>query len=157
VISSTRKEEGEGMDKILLCLVGLPRSGKSTWAKDMEYRNEFYPVVNKDAIRLALHGRRYDQSREGHVHQACKLMITSLFLAGHKIVCLDETNTTEIRRNTCMSREWKVRFKVFATPKEECIRRAMTVGDIDIVPIIEKMSAQWEPLTEEEQTRIWKG
>lgn len=145
------------MDKILLALVGLPRSGKSTWVKEMEYRKEFYPVVSKDAIRLALHGRRYDQSQEGDVHRICNIMVQALFLSGHKIVCLDETNTTHIRRNTCLSREWKVRFKVFNTSEEECIRRANAIGDIDIIPIIEKMAAQWEPLTDEEQTRIWKG
>src|SRR5690554_6874569 len=32
---------------ILICTVGLPRSGKTTWA-----RKQSYPIVNPDSIRL---------------------------------------------------------------------------------------------------------
>jgi len=144
-------------NKILLCLVGLPRSGKSTWVKDMAYRNEFYPIVSKDSIRLALHGKRFDGEREAEVHHISKVMIRSLFNAGHSVVVLDETNTTTGRRNSCYSPDWEVRFKVFNTSDVECVRRAMAMKDYDIISVIERMSAQWEPLTEEEQTRIWKG
>ncbi len=145
------------MKDVLLCLVGLPRSGKTEWARDMAYRNEFYPIVNKDSIRLALHGRAFDETREEEVRRIARVMVTSLFLAGHKVVCLDETNITHLRRNEWMSRSWNVRLKVFNTSMEECIRRATSRGEKNIIPVIEKMAAQWEPLTEEEQSRIWKG
>jgi predicted kinase len=145
------------MKNILLCLVGLPRSGKSTWAGDMAYRNEFYPIVNKDSIRLALHGRAYDESREDEVRQMARVMVTALFIAGHTLVCLDETNITYIHRARWLSRSWDVRLKVFDTPMEECIRRAKKKAETDIIPVIEKMAVLYEPLTEEEQTRIWKG
>ncbi len=145
------------MRNILICLAGLPRSGKSTWAMDMSYRSEFYPIVNKDSIRQALHGRAFDETREDEVCRIATLMVTSLFIAGHEIVCLDETNITYARRCSWQSRSWDVRLKVFDTGMEECIRRAKARGERNIIPIIEKMAAQWEPLTEEEQTRIWKG
>ena len=35
----------------LIVMVGLPRSGKTTWA-----RKQGYPIVNPDSIRLAFHG-----------------------------------------------------------------------------------------------------
>ncbi len=48
--------------KKLICTVGLPRSGKSTWCK-----TQSYPIVNKDSIRLALHGQRYLQDAEKEI------------------------------------------------------------------------------------------
>lgn len=42
--------------KKLILTIGLPRSGKSTWAKQ-----QGCPVVNPDSIRLALHGKAYIQ------------------------------------------------------------------------------------------------
>jgi len=39
--------------KILILTVGLPRSGKSTWAA-----KKGFPIVSPDAIRLAMHGMR---------------------------------------------------------------------------------------------------
>ncbi len=145
------------MKNVLLMLVGLPRSGKSNWAMDMAYRNEFYPVVNKDSIRLALHGSVFREDREHEVCRIARISVTALFLAGHKVVCLDETNITYLRRCEWQTRSWDVRFMVFNTGKEECIRRAKARGEKLIIPVIEKMAAQWEPLNEEELTRIWKG
>lgn len=135
------------MASVLWCMVGLPRSGKSTWIKDMHYRNEFYPIVSKDAVRLALHGERFLVEKEDEVHRISRMMIHALFLAGHKVVVLDETNTTVKRRNQCRSEHWSVRFKVFSTSREECIRRAIATNDTVIVPIIERMARHFEPLT----------
>ncbi len=151
------KKERKDLRNVLICLAGLPRSGKSTWAMDMAYRCEFYPVVNKDSIRMALHGKPFDQDREDEVCRIARVSLTALFLAGHSVVCLDETNITYVRRCSWQSRSWDVRLKVFDTSAEECIRRAKARGEKNIIPIIEAMAAQWEPLTEEEQTRIWKG
>jgi predicted kinase len=117
----------------------------------MHYRNEFYPVVSKDAIRIALHGERFLEEREYEVHSISRTMVHALFLAGHRVVVLDETNTTTQRRNQCRSEHWSIRFKVFDTPKEECIRRALATNDTVIVPVIERMAAQFEPLTAEEK------
>jgi predicted kinase len=139
------------MKKELWCLVGLPRSGKSTWATKMGSRDELDPIVSKDAIRLALHGERFLAEREDEVHEISRVMIHALFLAGHRIVVLDETNTTIKRRNQCRSKYWTVRFKVFSTPKEECIRRALKTSDSVIIPVIERMAKQFEPLTPEEK------
>lgn len=136
--------------KELWCLVGLPRSGKTTWATDIG-GDYIYPIVSKDAIRLALHGERFLQEREGEVHEISRVMIHALFLAGHKVVVLDETNTTIKRRNECRSEHWSVRFKVFNTSEEECLRRAEAMNDTVIIPVIKKMAAQFEPLTAAEK------
>ena len=117
----------------------------------MHYRNEFYPIVSKDAVRLALHGERFLVEKEDEVHRISRIMIHALFLAGHKVVVLDDTNTTVNRRNQCRSKHWSVRFKVFNTSKEECLRRAEATNDTVIIPVIKKMAAQFDPLTDEEK------
>lgn len=133
------------MDELLLILtIGLPRSGKSTWAK-----SQGHPIVNPDSIRLALHGKDFISSSEPFVWAIAYNMARSLFIAGHKTVIIDATNTTAKRRN-----EWRWRFtdvriecKIFNTPKEECIKRAKSCGREDLIAVIEQMNERWENLS----------
>lgn len=133
-------------DKILIATVGLPRSGKSTWA-----RSQAYPVVNPDSIRLALHGQRFYGPAEPLVWATAKLMVRSLFLAGHKTIILDATNVERKRRDEWRSKEWGLFFKSIDTPKETCLDRAAAEADAEIVPVIERMAAGFEPLGSDER------
>src|SRR4051812_30122694 len=103
----------------LLVTVGLPRSGKTTWAQSTGH-----PIVCPDAIRLALHGQRFVPEAEPYVWAIAQTMVMALFLAGHKTVILDATNTTKERRKMWVSRNWMTKFRVFDTDENECIRRA---------------------------------
>lgn len=133
----------------LICTVGFPRSGKTTWA-----RTQGHPIVNPDSIRLSLHGQRFAVNAEPFVWAIAKVMVRSLFLSGHETVIVDATNTTRKRRDEWIDDGWTTLFKVIETPSGECIRRARSVGDTDIIPIIEKMAAQCELLSPEETTII---
>lgn len=126
---------------VLVVAVGLPRSGKSTWAL-----SQSCPVVSPDAIRLAIHGQRFNAPAEPFVWLVAKTMVRALFLAGHSMVIVDATNTTRKRRDDWQAAEWETRFKVISTPKEICIERALAKGDNEIIPIIERMALQFEPL-----------
>lgn len=137
-------------DKVLICLVGLPRSGKSTWARSQRY----YPIVNPDSVRLAIHGQRYIAEAEPFVWATVKAMVKALFLAGHSCVILDATNTTRKRRDEWQSSQWRTCFKAVGTSKEVCIERAIAEGDSEIIPVIERMAEQFETLGEDEQ--IWE-
>ena len=79
-----------------------------------------------------------------------KYMVKSLFIAGHEAVILDATNTTKQRRDEWKSKEWVRRYVGFHADKDECIRRAVLEGDIYIIPIIEKMAAQFQDVDDEE-------
>ena len=126
---------------ILILMVGLPRSGKSTWAREQNV-----PIVCPDAIRLALHGKRFLQSAEPLVWAMAHLMVESLFLAGHCTVILDATNNTRRRRKEWINPSaWKVQMKVIGTSGYKCIQRAQAEGDLDIIPVIERMAQQYEP------------
>lgn len=123
----------------LIRTVGLPRSGKSTWAKSTGL-----PIVNPDAIRLAIHGQPYFDNAEPLVWAFAKMMVRALFLAGHETVILDATNTTKRRRDEWEVKGWTTQDKIFDTSPSECIRRAKDGGREDLVPVIERMAAQWD-------------
>lgn len=133
----------------LICMVGLPRSGKTTWAKQ-----QMLPMVNPDSIRLALHGNRFIMQAEPFVWATAKCMVRALFLAGHDKVILDATNTTQKRRQEWVEpKEWKTYFKVIDTPADVCLARAKEANDAEIVAVIERMASQNEPL--DETCKLW--
>ena len=126
------------MNKLIMT-VGLPRSGKSTWAK--EQSEEFgCPIVNPDSIRLALYGQPFIAEGETMVWAIAKYMVTSLFLAGHTTVILDATNTTKKRRDEWLNPLWECEFKYFDTPQDVCIERAKSIGRVDLVYVIKQMA-----------------
>ena len=130
----------------LICTVGLPRSGKSTWA-----RKQGHPIVNPDSVRLAMHGQRFQALAEPFVWAVVHCMVKALFLAGHNVVILDATNTTKKRRDEWISKGWDTVFLVVGTLAHECIRRAKAEGDEVIIPVIERMYESYEALEGSEQ------
>ena len=131
------------MNKLILT-VGVPRSGKSTWA-----RKQGHPIVNPDSIRLALHGQAFIKEAEPHVWAIAKTMVNALFLAGHDTVILDATNTTRKRRDEWVG-DWEREFKVFDTPKVICMQRAMDSGRTDLLDVIGRMFDNYQPVEGDE-------
>ena len=130
------------MEEIILILtVGLPRSGKSTWAK-----TQGVPIVNPDAIRLALTGQAFRAESENFVWAIARCMVESLFGAGHTTVILDATNTTTARRDMWFSETWTRQYKVFDTPVDVCIQRAIDGKRMDLIPVIKRMQSLYEPV-----------
>lgn len=127
--------------KKLILTVGLPRSGKSTWAI-----RQGLPIVNRDAIRLALHGQEFISDSEDMVTAIETYMVKSLFLAGHDKVIVDATHISDKRRQRWRNEEWDIFYKTFDTSKAECIKRALDDDRENLVPIIEKMHEQFEPV-----------
>ena len=131
----------------LICTVGLPRSGKSSWA-----REQGAPIVNPDSIRLAIHGQAFISEAEPFVWATAKYMVKALFLAGHETVIVDATNTTRKRRDDWIG-DWSLRFKVFPATVAECLERVGTYEpDIQDVMkrVIARMGEQFEPLEDDE-------
>lgn len=134
---------------VLYAMVGLPRSGKSTICKEWA-KTWGAPVVNRDAIRLALHGQRYQAEAEPMVKAISLYMIKALFGAGHDTVFYDETNYSRAARDFIKSPEWNTVFKVVSTSPEVCIERAHATGQPDLEKVIKEMYARYEPLGEDE-------
>lgn len=137
--------EGPENENTLIVMVGLPRSGKSTWARE---RN--LPIVSSDAIRLALHGHRFIGLAEPLVWVLAHLMVRALFLAGNNRVIVDGCHVKrEYRDEWAADRivtEWNVVFKHIYTGMDICLSRAKAENDEEIIPIIRKMENEFEPL-----------
>ena len=107
----------------LILTVGLPKSGKTTWAKQ-----SIHPVVNPDAIRLALHGQAFVKMAEPMVWAIAETMVRHHFEYGYSTVILDATNLTPERREKWRSADWGTKFVVFDTRFATCRSRAEKSG-----------------------------
>ena len=142
--------------KKLILTVGLPRSGKSTWAKTTGY-----PIVSADAIQYAVCDKQllpidsfYDMS-----DTIAKYMIKSLFFAGHTTLIYDNCNHLKTRRiywiNWCTENEIKIEYKYFDTSMEVCQERAKGFKNSEwLVPRIAEMSNEFDRLKKSDM--IWK-
>jgi predicted kinase len=138
---------------ILIMMMGLPRSGKSTWA-----REQGYPIVDCDAIRLAKTGQRWWGPIEHEIWPFAKTMIRSLFLAGHKIVILDSTSLIRNQRDRFINADdiqWDRYVKIINTHVDICKQRALNTYP-DLVPVIDWFDAHKEDLHLDEDIRIWE-
>ncbi len=125
----------------LILTVGLPRSGKSTWARSTEY-----PIVSPDAIRLAIHGQAFVDLAEPFVWATAKVMVRALFEAGHKTVIVDATNTTRERRDDWKSSGWVRQYKTFEASVAVCKERAIQTYRQELIEVIDRMHEQFEPI-----------
>lgn len=136
---------------ILICTVGLPRSGKSTWAQKTKL-----PIVNPDGIRLALTGRRWYGPIEYEVWATARTMVRALFLGGNKIIVLDSTNFQLRQRDTFTPSpdcDWTRYFVVFNTSVEVCKERAKRTYP-ELEEIIDQIASKWDPINEKVEGEI---
>ena len=144
---------GEFLGRLAI-LTGLPKSGKSTYAKTL--KEEGWVVVNPDTIRLALHGQQFVASAEGFVWATAELMARSLLMSEYKVL-IDATNTTKKRRAQWLklAQEFGLTLDAYImdTSVEECHERnnfLLKHGSTGVPPeVIDRMAEQWEPVEEE--------
>lgn len=135
---------------LLIVMVGLPRSGKSTWVKENQLGR---PVVSADTLRYLVYGERFNADKEQEMWSVRETALRMLMKYGVSIV-IDETNTTRKRRTPILDMAKRYGYKtvanVMSTTKEECISRAIAGQDSEIIPVIERMAAQFEPVSVDE-------
>ena len=125
--------------KKLHMMVGLPRSGKSTEAKKLGF-----PVVCPDDIRVVLHGGVWRANMEPMVWAIAHIMVETLFMTNDNII-LDACHVSKPRRLEWESLDWGCVYHVCNTPSGVCIVRALSIGRQDLVPVIRRMAASWDP------------
>jgi len=130
----------------LILTVGLPRSGKSTWAREV---NNLYciscglnPIVNPDSIRTVMHGTAFRANMEPMVWAIAHIMVESLFTVGHTTVILDACNHTAQRRQQWLSKDWDCEYVEFHTAKQECEKRAIETKQKYLIPSIRRMAKE---------------
>lgn len=128
---------------LLVLMVGLPRSGKSTAARSMIPHN--YVIVCPDDIRKVLGCFPYDRDREPEVWAAVKLMVEALITSGHKRIILDATSINRKTRAQWLDLAADYGFDcgcwLIPTGVEECIKRAVENDQDYLLPVIDRMAA----------------
>lgn len=118
----------------MICMVGLPRSGKSTWVDDHirldESRN--FQVLCADDIRLGL-GTRFDSRLENFVWGVHDTMLLASLERNFDII-IDATNTTfaSIQKYKKHADKYDYRFIIIHvdTPFHTCEKRNTGPGAV---------------------------
>lgn len=116
------------MTKLVYCLVGLPGSGKSTFAKDLMKREPGkWLKVNKDLVREMLHNNVWSQENEELTRKVHDNTILAGLRYGKNIIN-DNTNLSKysLRKLHKLLEnvgDVKVIYKAFQVGVEECLRR----------------------------------
>lgn len=147
---------------MLFFFVGLPRSGKSTLAK--QWLNHLYDiskglcidrkdntsrvidgnprvVVCADSIRIALSGDRFNYLTEGFVHSIKHTMIRGFLRDGYDVL-VDGTHTTKNSIMSLLSLDIDAMPCFMNTPINICKTRAVECGQQDLLPVINRMYEQ---------------
>ncbi len=109
----------------LLITRGLPASGKTTFARKLQ---PYVVRVNRDDLRLMLHGRRlFTQWAEGQVTAVQKTMVEALLRARADVI-VDDTNLrpATVRDWAALAARFGASFEVHDftdVPLAECLRR----------------------------------
>ncbi len=126
------------METKLYFMVGLPRSGKSSYANTWAQQEYKRVIVCADDIRLSLTGERYCANAEGMVHTIKHLMISTLLRTGHTVL-VDGTHTTERSIKDILKHDNNAEPIVIDTSEDICKARARLTQQDDLIPIIERM------------------
>lgn len=82
----------------LTITIGLPGSGKSTWAEAQRVAApERIRIVNRDDIRASL-GTRFEDNDEPLVARVRDFMIDELLTAGYHVICSDTNLSPKVQR-----------------------------------------------------------
>ena len=128
------------MKPILYYLVGLPASGKSTWAKNKENNNTI--LISSDNMRKELYGDVNNQEHNGELFQEINKRVKDLLKQGKNVI-YDATNINSKRRISFLKELKKIdcykQCIYFNTNFKTCINRDMKRKRKVGAEIIEKM------------------
>ena len=111
----------------LTITIGLPASGKSTWAESVR---KDYPdrvrIVNRDDIR-ASNGTRFEDGDEQYVAQVRDFMIDRLLVLGYDVICSDTNLSPKVRRRLAQIAKRRkaevIETSFLDVPLETCLER----------------------------------
>ena len=145
-------------------LVGVPGSGKSTWAKNQEWIDKCYYISTDKHVEAyaEAHGKTYSEVFVDYMPTAVENMIEEVQRACTADIDIiwDQTSTTVSSRlkKFRMLPDYEHIAVVFKTPEHtELMRRLMSRPGKEIPDhVIASMIASWEePTLEEGFSQIW--
>lgn len=146
-------------------LVGVPGSGKSTWAHNQKWLKEcVYVSTDRFVEQYARRTKKtYNEVFESYMPRAVDRMakqVSRAREAGRDIVW-DQTSTTLISRarKFRMLPDYRMIAIVFDTPEKDELQRRLASRPGKEIPdhVLEKMIADWEEPTEQEGfDEVWR-
>lgn len=113
--------------KKLLVLIGIPASGKSTFAMDLLKKEDNWFRVSRDDIRMTMFGTEFNPHIEGFVSKIQNMLILKALKSDHNVV-IDNCNVRESYRNDLYNLaklDGNVMYEemIFKTSLQECLER----------------------------------
>ena len=125
----------------VIVLVGLPGSGKSTWAARRKL-----PVLASDAMRAALADNETDQSIHKRVLAALRYLVRQRVAIGRPVTVVDATHLTRWERRPYFRlKGCTLEAVFFDVPIEECQRRNAARKRVVPTDVIGQMAARLQP------------
>lgn len=133
----------------IVVLVGLPASGKSTWAAA-----EGLPVISSDEMRRQLTGDETDQSANRQVFAAMREMLRRRIACGAPVTCIDTTALTRRERRAWIRlaelHACDIEAVFFDVPLEVCLARNAARQRVVPEEVIRRFAHRLAPPAEEE-------
>lgn len=129
------------MTNDLIAMVGLPRSGKTTYVQNV-LKPKGYVSVCPDDVRKVIHGQTFIASAEPYVWATVYAMVDALRLSGHKVV-VDACNVSRRRREPWTQRH--AAFIVIPTSADVCLSRT---AEMTLVGAIKRMKKDWQSVSD---------
>ena len=131
---------------VLHITIGMPASGKTTWAKNWVKNHPETILVDSDAIRAELYGDEECQDNPAKVFRLMEKRAIEALLAGKDVVYC-ATNISYKNRKNILARVrakgFETRAVVFATPIKECKRRNQARARVVPEFVFDRMQRQF--------------
>ncbi len=83
--------------RVIVC-IGLPASGKSTYARNLVEKDATYKRINRDDLRLMLDNGVWTHGKEKHIRQA-ELVLAEYFVAQGFNIVIDDCNLSTMAQD----------------------------------------------------------
>jgi predicted kinase len=147
-VSQTQSRSKDIVSKVIV-LIGLPGSGKSTWA-----RHQGHTILSSDEMRLTLSGDETNQAIHGKVFGAIRHLLKARLEIGGQTTIIDATNIRRRDRKPwlklALTFNAETEAVFFHPPLETTLQRNRQRTRVVPEDVIRAMAARLQPPTKEE-------
>lgn len=142
-------KDGEQPARLVVATRGLPASGKSTWAREMQSRSRGEIVLlSKDDLRNAFHGGQYSPTNERQIERMWEAVLIDC-VNEERWIIVHDTNLNpafiDWMAHLCAEKDAVFHVVDFTSiPVDVCVRRdeRRSVGKVG-EKVIRGMAARW--------------